>query len=87
MCVEVTHLLTPPTPPADGTYVWSVANGLPAGFQPLITTGRFPCYYTGGSAAAEQPSLEIETNGSILVYGVNGLAITRLDATMIFSTV
>ena len=82
--IEFVDIVVPASPPADGTVIWTAANGLPTVYQPAAIT-RCVLGHSSG-AGTEQPMFEIETNGAIEVFGVGGSTITRLDGSCIIST-
>lgn len=76
--VELQNIALPGAPPADNTVIWTSANGLPVGYRPASSTGRNPAYYNGG-AGGEHPAWSINTDGSIVVFGVGGTTVARMD--------
>jgi hypothetical protein len=76
--IELQNIALPGAPPADGTTIWTTANGLPAAYRPALASGRNPAYYNGG-AGGEHPAWQFATDGSINVYGVGGTTVARMD--------
>lgn len=80
--VEIQNL-APSTQPADGTVIWSAANGLPVTYQPSIVTRVVAWSKNQGTEAA---ALGFDTDGSIQVFGIGGTTTTRLDCYALLST-
>jgi len=77
--------LSPSTHPADGTTIWSSANGLPTDYRPAITERHVVYSQNQGSEAA---ALSFETDGSITIYGIGGTTTNRIDTgTITISTI
>ena len=62
---------------ADGTIIWSAANGLPAAYR-AANAHRVACYADAAPASGQQAAIELQTNGSIQCYGI-AVAATRID--------
>jgi hypothetical protein len=75
--------LAPSTHPADGTVIWSAANGLPSGYRPSIN--QLVAVYSQ-AIGGEAPAFNFVTDGSIQVFGLGGTASTRMDCYTILST-
>jgi hypothetical protein len=82
--VQIANLAPPGAPPADGTVIFTAANGFPAGYQ-TSSIQRMPAQSSAGGGT-EQAGLLFNTDGSIQVFGVGGTTINRLDGTFILST-
>jgi hypothetical protein len=82
--VQIANLAPPGVPPADGTIIFTVANGFPAAYR-TGSIQRMPTSHSAG-ALTEQTSLLFNTDGSIQVFGVFGTTVNRLDGTFILST-
>jgi hypothetical protein len=76
VAIRIRDLSPPGAKPADGSVVWTAANGLPAAWAPVAGT-RAVCY--SNNIGTETPVLEFESDGSIEVYGIGGTTCTRLD--------
>jgi hypothetical protein len=77
--------LAPSTHPADGTVIWSTAQGLQSGWQPSINERHDAS--TQDLGTGQSPSLQFQTDGSIQVNGITGTTTTRLDCYAILSTI
>lgn len=78
--------LTPGTVP-DGTVVYSVANGLAAGFRPAVNhlVPGFCDHSNGTSALGFQTAgVQLITDGSIVCFGISPNA-TRLDLNGVYA--
>jgi hypothetical protein len=74
--IDLNNIVPPGSPPADGTTIWVIANGLPTGYRPIRTYTRNVYSAIQGT---EVPAWRFNTDGSITVYGVSGTATTRMD--------
>lgn len=83
--VQIRNLTPPSTRPADGSVVWTAANGLGNAAYTPSGPMRLPCS-AGSTVGTEIPALEFENDGSIQVYGIGGTTVSRLDGTFILST-
>ena len=70
--------IVPGTTVADGTVVFSAANGLPSGYRPA-NNRRILCYSTGQTGNVGGTAFELETDGSIQCYGFTRTSTGRAD--------
>jgi len=70
--------IVPGTTVADGTVIWSAANGLPASYRPA-NNRRILCYSTGQTGNVGGCAFELETDGSIQCYGFTKTSTGRAD--------
>jgi hypothetical protein len=79
----LTMRLNTGTTTTDGTTIWSAANGLPSGFRPVsarLIAASTDHQSNPGSLGSESAGIMLQTDGSILCYGLAGAAnVTRLD--------
>jgi hypothetical protein len=80
--VDINDLSGPALGPADGTVLFSAANGLLAGYAPSGATGC--AFHSNGTDAG---SLEFETTGAVEVFGINGVGNPRVDGSFTVSVV
>jgi hypothetical protein len=84
--VEFQNVQPPAAAPADGTTIWTAANGLPAPYPPNNNT-RISCYANAVAAASGVPAFQFQNDGSITVYGIHNANPSRMDGTFILSTI